>query len=61
MKILRMTMNVFYTLVKKSLRDPYLKLLDFSQLLVADTLQKCVYQKFSLHPLTALMGHQLQK
>ena len=51
----------FYTLLKKSLGDPYLKLLDFSQLLVADTLQKFLYQIFSLHPLTAPLGHQVQK
>ena len=46
---------VFCPLLKKTSYNPYLKFLDFSQLLVADT------QKFCLHPLTALLGHEVQK
>ena len=53
--------SVFCPLLKKSSDDPYLKLLDFSQLLVADTHMIFFFQKFSLHPLTALFGHPVQK
>ena len=42
--------KVFCPLLKKSPDDPNLKLLDFSQLLVADTSMIFFSPKFSLHP-----------
>ena len=56
-----LTPVVFCPLLKKSLGNPYLKILDFSQLLVADTPMILFLQKFCSHPLTALLGHPVQK
>ena len=48
--------TVFCPLLKKSSDDPYLKFLDFSQLLVADTPKKIFLSRnFFLHSLTALL------
>ena len=42
--------------------DPHLKLLDFFQLFVANAPMKCfVIRKFCLPPVTALLGHSIQK
>ena len=46
---------------KKSSDDSYLKLLDFSKLLVKSASVKFFLQKFSLSSLTELLGHQVQK
>ena len=52
---------VFCPLLKKSSGNPYLKILDFSQLLIADTpIIFFLLKKFSLHPLRALLGHPVQ-
>ena len=42
----------FFALLKKSLGNPYLKILDFLIFF---------FNKFCLHPLTALLGHPVQK
>ena len=58
---LRFTWTLYVPLKKKTSGNPYLKLFDFSQLLVADTTMKCFSRHFSLHPLTALLEHPEQK
>ena len=50
----------FCPLLKRSSAYLYLKIIDFSQLLVADTHMNFVFQN-SVHPLTALLGHPIQK
>ena len=53
----------FFALYQKnSSNDPYMKLLDFSQLLAADApMIVFVAPKYSLHPLKADMGLQVHK
>ena len=53
--------TVFCPLLKISSYNPYLKFLDFSQLLVADTPMKFYFEKFCFHPLTALLRHAVHK
>ena len=53
--------TVFCPLLKKSSYNTYLKFLDFSQLLVADTPMIFFFNIFYLHPLSALLGHPVQK
>ena len=43
------------------LHDPYMKLLDFSQILVGDTPKNLFLQKIYFNPLTALFGTQSKK
>ena len=53
---------VFCPLLKKSSEDPYLKFLDFSQLLVADTsMNFFFFQKIGLHPPKAIFGHPVAR
>ena len=46
---------------KKFSYNPNRKVIDFPQLLFADTPMKCFFEKFSLHPLTALLFFALTK
>ena len=52
--------TVFWTLLKKSLADPYLKFLNFSQLLIADTPMN-LFTTDLFYPVEALLGHPVQK
>ena len=51
----------FCPLLKKSAGNPYLKIFYFSHLLIADTPMKFFFDKFCLHPLTALFRHSVHK
>ena len=51
----------FCPLLKKSSGNPYLKILDFSQLFIADAPMKKKSKNLVLPPRRALLGHPVQK